>query len=90
MQKKRGDFHSAKRIHAHYAPECTLAGRLRQAPQAERSSVYSKVHAELFGLLPDHPPIHRSARQRAAQCAPVEAMDLNVVGRKKVRIIKSC
>jgi len=63
MQKKRGEFRSAERIHARYALERRLATRLRQAPQAERSSVYSEVYAELFRSLPDHSQ-HTAARDK--------------------------
>lgn len=76
-QKKRGDFRSTERLHAHYVLERRLTARLLNASAAQRGSVYTEVYAELFRSLPDHPQ-HTAGRAGAGEAI---AGDLAVLRR---------
>ncbi len=56
-------------IEHHYRVELELASRLRQAPRAERLSLYGPLYDELFRRVPNHPQLTRKvseAERRAA------------------------
>jgi SAM-dependent methyltransferase len=56
-------------IEHHYRVELELAGRLREAPRAERLSLYGPLYDELFRRVPNHPQLTRKvseAERRAA------------------------
>jgi len=56
-------------IEHHYRVEIELAGRLRDAPRAERLSLYGPLYDELFQRVPNHPQLTRKvseAERRAA------------------------
>jgi SAM-dependent methyltransferase len=56
-------------IEHHYHVELELAGRLRNAPRAERLSLYGPLYDELFRRVPNHPQLTRKvseAERRAA------------------------
>ena len=56
-------------IEHHYRVELELASRLRQAPRAERLSLYGSLYDELFRRVPNHPQLTRKvseAERRAA------------------------
>jgi SAM-dependent methyltransferase len=79
---------SPERLVAHYALERRLAERLRQAPAAERTRVYSEVYGELFASLPDHPQHAGERRDRAQRVAAQLALLLPLVrgGRRYLEI----
>lgn len=70
-RRAQGERRTPERVRAHYLLERGLSDQLRVAPAALRGEVYSKVYAELFSALPDHPqnaaPLHvgRSGREAA-------------------------
>jgi SAM-dependent methyltransferase len=56
-------------IEFHYRVEKELAGRLRDAPKAQRLRMYGEVYDELFRRVPTHPQLDRkrsAEEQRAA------------------------
>lgn len=56
-------------IEHHYRVELELAGRLRNAPRADRLSLYGPLYDELFRRVPNHPQLTRKvseAERRAA------------------------
>lgn len=56
-------------IEHHYRVELELAGRLRDAPRAERLNLYGPLYDELFRRVPNHPQLTRKvseAERRAA------------------------
>ena len=56
-------------IEYHYRVELELAGRLRNAPRAERLGLYGPLYDELFRRVPNHPQLTRKvseAERRAA------------------------
>jgi SAM-dependent methyltransferase len=46
-----------EQIRQHYLIEKELAARLRNAPRAERKTLYTEVYDELFRRVPDHPQL---------------------------------
>ena len=50
---------SAAQLSEHYQVEKELALRLRNAPQAERATLYRSVYDELFQRVPHHPQLSR-------------------------------
>lgn len=65
----RPDNRSPERIRHHYEVEKELASRLRNASQAERMELYSKVYEELWQKVPDHPMLVRKqgVREKAVR-----------------------
>lgn len=56
-----GTKRDPKEIREHYEIERELAGRLRNAPPAERHRLYAAIYEELFDRVPHHPQIARKA-----------------------------
>jgi Methyltransferase domain len=52
-----GDPRTGARLRVHYEIERDLARRLKEAPAANRASVYGEVYDELFRRVPDHPQL---------------------------------
>ena len=50
---------SPEQLRHHYDVEKALADVLRGAPRAERPGIYSRMYAELFAEVPDHPRLTR-------------------------------
>ncbi len=73
-----GDPRSGARLRAHYEIERDLAHRLKEAPAADRASVYGQVYDELFRRVPDHPQL---ASQSSGLRQHNLARELQVLGR---------
>lgn len=73
-----GDPRSGARLRAHYEIERDLARRLRDAPAADRASVYGQVYDELFRRVPDHPQL---ASQSSGLRQQNIALELRVLDR---------
>jgi SAM-dependent methyltransferase len=73
-----GDPRSGARLRAHYEIERDLARRLRDAPAADRASVYGEVYDELFRRVPDHPQL---ASQSSGLRQQNIALELQVLDR---------
>ncbi len=73
-----GDPRSGARLRAHYEIERELARRLKEAPSADRASIYGQVYDELFRRVPDHPQL---ASQSSGLREQNIARELGVLGR---------
>jgi SAM-dependent methyltransferase len=63
-------------IEHHYRVEIELADRLRQAPRAERLSLYGPLYDELFRRVPNHPQLTRKVSEAERSAASNDKFSL--------------
>jgi SAM-dependent methyltransferase len=63
-------------IEHHYRVELELAGRLREAPRAERLSLYGPLYDELFRRVPNHPQLTRKVSEAERRAASSDKFSL--------------
>ena len=63
LRRVNAEERPSDRLRAHFDVERSLAARLRESSQEQRSRLYSELYTELFAHLPDHPQ-HKADPER--------------------------